>query len=282
MIQMYFPRIVQDIGEAGVQMTSLEATEGSAGNISIFVRELRNLTEEFTARGEITLPETTPELGNTWLIVTGTGRRLRDVSKCPEQNLVVLNIQEGGTKAIWYAATDLRPSSEWNSHLAVHADQVKRLDVSYNAVVHAQPHYLTYLSHHPAYATSDKLNQRLLRWEPETIMTFPEGLGLIPFHVPGSAQMMRDTVDYLRNYRVVIWQKHGVVARSYKSATHAADLVEYAETSARYEVLNLRLGMPAYGLTNDEIRAVCVDFNIPFPAFLETVEQTEGVLVGAS
>lgn len=272
----YFTRIIHDIGEAGVQLTGLEATEGSAGNISVFVRELRNLAEEFTARGELILPVSLPELANCWLVLTGTGRRLRDVSKYPEQNLVVLHIQANGGQAVWYAATNLHPSSEWNSHLAVHADNVRRREVNYHALVHAQPHYLTYLSHHPDYATSAKLSNRLLRWEPETIVTFPEGLGLIPFQVPGSAILMEHTVNFLQDYRLVVWQKHGVMARSEKSASNAADLIEYAETAARYETLNLRLGMPAYGLTNNEVRSICAEFQVPFPAFFSDEPELVG------
>jgi rhamnulose-1-phosphate aldolase len=269
MSHTYFSRIIQDIGEAGVQLTSLEATEGSAGNISVFTRQLRNLSEEFTPKGEIKLPVSLPELAHSWIVMTGTGRRLRDCIKHPEQNLVVLEVQPDGEKATWYAATQLKPSSEWNSHLAIHADQLRRRDIQYQAVVHAQPHYLTYLSHHPNYASTSQLNNRLLRWEPETIVTFPEGIGLIPFHVPGSAVQMEDTVNYLREFRLVIWQKHGVVSRSDDSASKAADLVEYAEMAARYEVLNLQLGGPSAGLTNEELKEVCSEFNVSLPAFLK-------------
>ncbi len=264
----YFPRIIQDIGEAGVQLNSLESTEGSAGNISVFIRQLKNLSEEFAERGEIKLPDAMPELAGSWVVMTGTGRRLRDVIASPELNLVVLQIQPGGNHATWYAATELKPSSEWNSHLAIHADQVKRQNLNYQAIVHAQPHYLTYLSHHPNYSATRELNNRLLRWEPETIVTFPEGIGLIPFHVPGTALQMEDTVKYLRDFRLVVWQKHGVVSRSERSASNAADLVEYGEMAARYEVMNLQLGGPSAGLTDEELKAVCKEFKVPLPDFL--------------
>lgn len=268
MSSQYFARIVQDIGEAGVQLTSLESTEGSAGNISVFTRSLRNLSEEFSERGVIQLPAEMPELANTWVVVTGTGRRLRDVIKQPEQNLVVLHIQPGGAHANWYSATDLKPSSEWNSHLAIHADHSQRRKIDYQAIVHAQPHYLTFLSHHPGYSSTQLLNSRLLRWEPETLVTFPEGIGLIPYQLPGSARLMEETVKHLKDYRLVVWQKHGVVSRSEKSASNAADLVEYAEMAARYEVLNLQLGSPAPGLTDDELKEICREFKVPLPSFL--------------
>jgi rhamnulose-1-phosphate aldolase len=268
MNHVYFPRVIQDMGEAGVQLTALGATEGSAGNISVFVRDLRNLDEHFEERGEIQLPIEVPDLASGWGVVTARGRRLRDVSTYPEQSVVVVHLHSDGLRATLYAAVDLQPTSEWNSHLAIHADHAARRVVSYHAVVHAQPHHLTYLSHHPDYATADRLNDRLMRWEPETVLTFPEGIGVIPFHVPGSAVQMRDTVERCREYRLVVWQKHGVVAHSDVSASRAADLVEYAEMAARYEVLNLQLGSPAFGLSNDELQAVCEGFQVPLPRFL--------------
>jgi rhamnulose-1-phosphate aldolase len=267
----YFPRIIRDIGETGVQLTTLDATEGSAGNISVFVRELRNLDEQFVARGEMTLPAYVPELAGSWIVVTATGRRLRDVSSYPDQSVVVMEIHADGSHATRYAAVDLQPTSEWNSHLAIHADHLRRRDVQFHAVVHAQPHHLTYLSHHPDYETADALNRRLFRWEPETIVTFPEGFGLIPFHPPGSAIQMETTVEGCRDYHLVVWQKHGVVARSDISASRAADLVEYAEMAARYAVLNLRVGSPAFGLTDDELRAICVELRVPIPTFLASI-----------
>jgi len=46
----------------------------------------------------------------------------------------------------------------------------------------------------------------------------------------------------LRRHRIVIWGKHGVMARSDVSIKRAADRVEYAETAAKYEYLNLSAG----------------------------------------
>jgi rhamnulose-1-phosphate aldolase len=268
MSYVYFPQIIRDIGGAGLQLTTLGATEGSAGNISVFVHELRNLDEHFARRGEIKLPAEAPQLAGAWIVATGSGRRLRDISSDPDQSVVAMQVHDHGRRATWYAAADIHPTSEWNSHLAVHADQVRRRDIQYHALVHAQPHFLTYLSHHPGYASSDALNDRLLRWEPETILTFPEGIGLIPFHVPGSVIQMQDTVSCLRVHRLVVWQRHGVMARSDTSASQAADLVEYGEVAARYEVLNLQLGTPASGLSDDDLRAVCAELHVPFPAIL--------------
>ncbi len=65
----------------------------------------------------------------------------------------------------------------------------------------------------------------------------------------------------LRN-RIVIWTKHGVMARSDISVKRAVDRVEYAETAAKYEYFNLCTGEIGEGLIVDEICAICKTFNM--------------------
>jgi rhamnulose-1-phosphate aldolase len=79
-----------------------------------------------------------------------------------------------------------RVTSEFNSHLAVHNNQVALTDTNFQALIHAQPPHLVYLSHVPAYQDQTFMNQRLIRWEPETIVQLPEGIGVMPFLLPGS------------------------------------------------------------------------------------------------
>jgi rhamnulose-1-phosphate aldolase len=144
----------------------------------------------------------------------------------------------------------------------VHYDQILASDTNFHAIVHAQPLNLTYLSHVARYQDETYLNSHLLRWQPETIINLPEGIGFIPFHVPSSAELMKGNVQALRTHRIVVWAKHGVMARSDTSVKHAADLVEYAETAAKYEFLNLSIGEIGEGLSAAEVRAICQTFRI--------------------
>lgn len=133
---------------------------------------------------------------------------------------------------------------------------------NFHAIIHAQPPHLTYLSNVPRYQDQTYINTHLLRWQPELIINLPEGVGFVPFHVPGSNALMEATLDRLRSYRVVLWAKHGVMARSDTSVKRAADRIEYTETAARYEYMNLVAGEPAVGLSSEEIRAICAAFNV--------------------
>jgi rhamnulose-1-phosphate aldolase len=52
------------------------------------------------------------------------------------------------------------------------------------------------------------------------------------------------------------------MARSDISVTRAVDRIEYAETAARYEYMDLAIGGKAEGLTTDESRAVVRAFGV--------------------
>jgi rhamnulose-1-phosphate aldolase len=94
------------------------------------------------------------------------------------------------------------------------------------------------------------------------IVNLPEGLGVVPFAVPSSGELMSQTLTKLCEHRIVIWSKHGVISRSDVSIKRAADRIEYAEAAARYEYMNLMCGEPADGLSAEEIRSICSTFNI--------------------
>ncbi len=96
----------------------------------------------------------------------------------------------------------------------MHNDQVARSGTNFHALIHAQPPHLTYLSHIPAYRDQNYINRRLLRWEPETIVNLPEGIGVLPYRPAWLARDDGSQPRGLRAYRIVVWGKHGVMARS--------------------------------------------------------------------
>lgn len=253
------------IGEAGQRVSSMEASEGAAGNVSVYAGWPLEARRRFPLVEQIELPVLVPLLAGKSVIVTGSGCRLRDIRTDPEANLGVAVIDAGGLTAQLHTSPRRlfeRVTSEFNSHLAAHSDQVERTGTNFNVIIHAQPPNLVYLSHIPAYRDQAFLNQRLMRWEPETILNLPEGIGALPFLLPGSQALMEATVICLREHSVALWSKHGVMARSDISATQAVDRIEYIETAARYEYMDLVNGGQTEGLTRGELRAVVDAFNV--------------------
>ena len=229
--------LMQMVGAAGERVCAIEASEGAAGNISVYMGWPIEPRRTFPIVQTIKLPQATPELARSSFVVTGSGRRLREICDDPAANLAFLTVDPGGETAQLFTSPRRlfqNLTSEFNSHLAVHYDEVLRTHTVFHTIVHAQPLHLTYLSHISQYQSETYLNQHILRWQPEMIINLPEGVGYVPFHVPGSPELMAATLEGLRQHRIVLWAKHGVMARSDFSAKRAVDRIEYAEAGARY------------------------------------------------
>lgn len=257
--------LLEQIGQAGRRLSEIEASEGAAGNISVCLRQPPSLETRFPNISLLTLPQPVPQLAGAVFIVSGSGCRLREILDDPGAHLACVQVNPDGLTAQLHTAPQqgfVRVSSEFNSHLAVHYDHMTTSGIDFHAVIHAQPMRLTYLSHIPRYADFHYLNTHLLRWQPESIINLSDGIGFMPFRIPGSNEMMAGNLELLRRHQVVVWAKHGIMVRSSHSIKHAVDLVEYAETAAKYEYLNLCAGEPAEGLSAEQIRAICAAFNV--------------------
>ena len=257
--------LVHQLGYVGKRLSDLGAAEGSAGNLSICFRGELDLSTHFPEVRQVDLPVPASHLEGATLIVTGSGRRLRQILEDPGANLACIVVETGGETGKMFTAPECpfaRVTSEFNSHLAVHHDQMPSREIPLHAILHAQPLHLTYLSHLKAYQDETYLNRHLMRWQPETIFHFPEGLGVVPFLLPGSAQLTAESTLALREHRIVVWSQHGVMIRADGSLEHALDLLEYAETAAHYEYLNLTAGGLRAGLSPQRIRDIARHWNV--------------------
>ncbi len=272
MKSLSFPvdRLLRQIGQTGKRLSDIGSAEGAAGNLSICVREPVEVSLLFPEMQMIELPQPAPELTGVTVIVSGSGCRLRDIAEEPIANLACIRVEKDGRSGKMFTSPNRnfeRVTSEFNSHFAVHIDQMSARDIQLHTVIHGQPLHLTYLSHIPHYQDWQYLNNHLLRWQPETIFNFPEGLGVLPFIMPGSESQMAETVRILRTHKVLVWSQHGVMARCDDSILHALDLIEYAETAAHYEYLNLVAHEKSEGLTPQQIREICQFWNIQQSVF---------------
>lgn len=257
--------LLHELGQVGKRLDEIKACEGAAGNISVSIRRPVEFSTLFPLISEIKLPLSVPEMAGVTLLISGSGCRLREISDDPTANIACIVVKEGGTTGTLFTSLHRsfeRVTSEFTSHLAVHYDQMTAAGNDFHAIIHAQPMYLTYLSHIPCYQDEAYLNAHLLRWQPETIINLPEGIGFIPFYLPSSSELMAATVASLQQHKLAVWAKHGVMTQSSNSVMYAVDLIEYAETASRYEYLNLTIDQAGEGLSNDEIRSICQTFNI--------------------
>jgi rhamnulose-1-phosphate aldolase len=263
-------RILHQVGQVGKRLSDIGSAEGAAGNISVCIRNPLDVNVLFPQLQMIQLPQPAPQLAGASIIVSGSGCRLRDIAEQPITNLACVLVESDGQNGRMFTSPSRqfeRVTSEFNSHLAVHVAEMSARNIQLHTVLHGQPLHLTYLSHIPRYQDWRYLNQHLLRWQPETIINFPEGIGVLPFIMPGSQEQTTETVRILRAHKMLVWSQHGVMARADNSILHALDLIEYAETAAHYEYLNLLADEKSQGLTPQQIRSICEFWNIQQSVF---------------
>jgi len=257
--------VIGQLGEAGQRLVELCASEGASGNLSAYLRTTPAQFPGFTAAEEIELPLSVPELAGGTFVVTGSGTRSREILDAPFKCLACVEVhQSGKTGTLRYgrARRFARLTSEFNSHLVVHRAKVVQFALPFHAVVHAQPRKVTYLSHIAEYQDQATLNRRLLRWQPEAILNFPEGIAIVPFLVPGQSALMQANEQAFTDRNIVVWSKHGVMARSSTSVLSAVDLIEYLETAAAYECLDRMLGGQAQGLSTEQMREIAAAYGV--------------------
>src|SRR5688572_765482 len=88
--------LLYQLGQVGKRLTDIGAAEGAAGNLSICFRDPLNITTHFPHMEIAELPVPAPELAGATLIVTGSGRRLRDIADAPTANLACIVVEPGG------------------------------------------------------------------------------------------------------------------------------------------------------------------------------------------
>ena len=261
---------INEIGRAGDVLHRMGAAEGGAGNISLFLPAettgLRGFclarfprAREYRIPGDVKLPHGT-------LIVTGSRRRLRDTLTQPDTALCAIQVESDGSSYLHHAKNQvIEPTSEIDSHVGIHGVQLAGAP-KISAVVHAQPPNLTYLTHVPAYRDQARFNRQLYRWQPETIAMIPHGIRLLEFETPGTPHQGELTQDAMVRHKIVVWSKHGVIARSSEGPMEALDLIEYAEAAATYERFDIQAGRPADGLSLEELKTIAKRFDIHAPA----------------
>jgi rhamnulose-1-phosphate aldolase len=261
-------QVLKQMGGVGARLAEMRACEGTAGNMSVCLASADPLPH-FPERQPFELPETFPELAGKSLLVTGSGCRLRDLETEPLTNLGFVHVGRDGRSAQLYtspAAHFARLTSELHSHLVLHQRAFSDAATSFHAVVHAQPMHLTYLTNIQRYQGGRQLADAILRWQPELTVIFPLGFGYVPFYSPNSDELMQATREVDPVHRLLVWEKHGVLAVSDEDAYKAFDLIEYVETGARYEYMNLLTREQGEGLLPEEIQAIRDHFHLPAPA----------------
>lgn len=169
-------------------------------------------SRESGSAGEwVTLEVQAPALGGEWLLITATGSYMQNVARLPEQclGLIELNAEGCAYRVIWGFEGGGRPTSEVSSHVMIH--EVKKLATNgaSRVLYHCHPTVINALCLSLP-LDAREITRTLWQTMTECMVVFPEGVGVVGCHVPGSLDLARDTAEAMREHNAVIWGHHGL------------------------------------------------------------------------
>ena len=181
-------------------------------------------------------------LRGAFFAVTGAGCYLRNVPLDTARNvgIVEINASGDGCRVVWGLKDGGRPSSEFPSHFMIHSVRVDATGSLSRVLYHAHPTNVVALtSVMPLDART--ITRALWKAMTECIIAFPKGVGVLPWMVPGGAEIAVATSELMKTYDAVIWAQHGLFCSGadFDSAFGLMHAIEKAaDIYARARLLN--------------------------------------------
>ena len=133
-----------------------------------------------------------PNLAGEYFVATGSGKYLRNVALDPEANIGICELDEKGERwrVVWGLPGSV-PTSEFPTHLMNHSVR-KRVTGGTNRVIY-HCHATNVIALTYVLPLTDRDFTRAL-WQSATEcpVVFPEGVGVVPWMVPGGVDIARD------------------------------------------------------------------------------------------
>ena len=242
--------------------------ERNGGNLSYRIRleEVEAVKEDFEPKEWQPIGTTVPKLAKEYFIVTGSGKYFRNVIIKPEDSICIIELDEKGENyhIVWGLVNGGRPTSELPTHLMNHEVKMIATGGNHRVIYHAHPTNSIALTF--VLPLEDKVFTREL-WEMSTEcpVIFPEGVGVVPWMVPGGRDIAVATSELMKKYNLAIWAHHGMFA-SGEDFDLTFGLMHTAEKSA--EILVKMLSMQPnkrQTITPDNFRDLAKDFNVALP-----------------
>ena len=237
--------------------------ERNGGNLTLNITEY--VDDEMRAMPAISkvLPigVTLPNLKGCYFYCKGTGKRMRDLARDPMSAGSIVRIMDDCASYEIIADAVIVPTSEISSHLAIQ-DYMLECGSGYKATLHTHPIELVAMSHSNEFLNSEHLTQVLWSMIPETLAFAPLGIGVVPYALPSSTELVAPTLEQIKRYDVVLWEKHGTVAVG-PDMMEAFDQTDVLNKAANIYMTAKNFGFTADGMTPEAVQQIRTVFSLP-------------------
>lgn len=255
--------IIDEVAEVTSYLWQKGWAERNGGNITVNITEY--VDEEIKSLKAIApvkqIGKVLPMLKGTYFYAKGTGKRMRDLARWPMQNGAVIRICDDCASYEIIADEPVLPTSELPSHLAMQ-NYLLETGSKYKATLHTHPIELVAMSHNPKFLVPGVMTKTLWSMIPETLAFAPLGLGIVPYEMPGSVKLADATLEQIKNYDVVMWEKHGVCAVGL-DIMDAFDQIDVLNKAANIYMCAKNMGFEPEGMTDAAIKEIQNVFHLP-------------------
>jgi rhamnulose-1-phosphate aldolase len=218
---------------------------------------------------QIDLPFNVKELANKYLLVTGTGKYFKNIIRDPQDAIGLIKIANDGAsyEILWGFVNGAVATSELPTHLMNHIQRLKA-DKEHRVIMHC------HATHTIAMTFSHKLDEKdftktLWKMCTECLVVFPDGLGIIPWVVPGTEEIGQLTAEKMKDHRSVIWPFHGVFGAG-TDLDETFGLIETIEKSAEVYTYVQAQGGVRQDISDEDLLRLAEGFNVvPKLGYLE-------------
>lgn len=240
--------------------------ERNGGNLSyrMTAEDVEEVRENFSEDREL-LPigACVPGLAGEYFAVTGTGRYMRNLELDPEQSFGIIHVDEKGEnyRIVW-GLKDSRPTSELPTHLMNHEVKKRTTQGKHRVIYHAHPTNLIALTFILP-LESEVFTRELWEMMTECPVIFPEGIGVVPWMVPGGRQIAVETSKLMEQYNAVVWAMHGLFC-SGSTFDEVFGLMHTIDKASEIwiKVASVTGGKKRQTITPDNFRALAKDFHV--------------------
>jgi len=242
--------------------------ERNGGNLSYRMKEeeVEAVKENFEAKEWQPIGTEVPELAGEYFLVTGSGKYFRNVSIKPEDSFCIVEIDATGTqyRIVWGLVNGGRPTSELPSHLMNHQVKKRVSNGTYRVIYHAHTTNVIALTF-VLPLTDEAFTRELWEMATECPVVFPDGIGVVPWMVPGGKDIAVATSKLMESYDVAIWAHHGMFCAG-EDFDLTFGLMHTVEKSAEILVKTLSMtNQKRQTIQPDQFRHLAEDFKVTLP-----------------
>ena len=263
MIEHKIP-FVREMMEVTRNMWEMGWGERNGGNISYLLEEeiVKRYIDVQAVKRRVSLPFPVLELIGKYFIVTGTGKYFKNVVMNPEENLGVVRVGEEGDaiELLWGYKDGSLPTSELAAHFMSHIERLKE-DANHRVIMHT--HATNVLAMTFVHDLDErKFTKTLWQMCTECLVVFPDGVGVIPWVVPGTTEIGQITAKKMQACRVVVWPHHGIFAAG-TTMDETFGLIETVEKAAQtYMLVNSHQGGVQQHITDQGLLDLAAVFGV--------------------